>query len=187
MAEMSRRIKPLSQTLAWKKHLRTVAALLLSAAFLLPTMVSERSKEPSHQPTSVDRELRPFPKLPSLKLSISRTSPTSAWCDFVSYTLSHMTPEMFLDRHHASSETDKLVLLIDDRYHLGHFWTIPWTLNLLGPDWGLQILTKETSAHFYRKILDHYAITNAKVDTFEDDMVMDLGFRKTSCGVCSLC
>lgn len=78
-----------------------------------------------------------------------------------------MTPAMFLDRD-VPMESDKIVLLIDDRKHLGHFWTIPWTLNLLGPDWALQILTKEKSSQFYQEIINHFGISNAKVDTFEE-------------------
>jgi len=107
------------------------------------------------------------PDLPREKLNISHHSPNWAWCDFVSYTLSHLKPELFLNRANPT-ESDKVVLLVDDRENLGHFWTIPWTLNLLGPNWALQILTKDSSVHFYREIIKHYGIANVYLDTFEE-------------------
>ncbi len=109
---------------------------------------------------------RRVPEVPREKLKLS-PRPNSAWCDFISFTLTHMKAELFHNRAN-SKESDKVVLLIDDREHLGHFWTIPWTLNLLGPDWALQILTKERTVYFYQEIIEHYGLENTHIDTFEE-------------------
>jgi hypothetical protein len=138
--------------------------LLILACGNQPVTRSENNGQEKKNKESLRGRL---PDLPQRKLSLSQHDSKSAWCDFVSYTLNDMKPDMFLDRAKLSWQ-NKVLLLVDDRETLGHFWTIPWTLNLLGPEWALQILTKEKSLHFYRGIVQHYGIANAKLDTFEE-------------------
>lgn len=152
--------------------LRSLKALRLFAVFLGILLLIISCKVPRSE--IAGRELRRMevrrgilPAFPRQKLNISQQGPNSVWCDFVSYTLSSLKSDMFLDRGKLM-ESDKVVLLVDTRENVGHVWTIPWTLNLLGPDWDLQILTSEKSLHFYRRIVDHYGITNAKLDTLEE-------------------
>ena len=105
------------------------------------------------------------PRMPSGPVRISQENPMSVWCQFVSHTLHYLQPELFVSRSIKHSE--KVVLLVDDRETLAHYWTIPWTMNMLGPEWKLQIITKEKTSAFYEDIVETYKISNAYVDTFE--------------------
>jgi hypothetical protein len=115
----------------------------------------------------VDKPGDSIPKMPNGQIRILLDSSMSVWCQFVSHTLNYLQPEMFVGRS-AIEKGDKVVLLVDDRETLAHYWTIPWTMNMLGPEWRLQIITREKTFSFYEDIVETYQIGNAYVDTFEN-------------------
>jgi len=75
---------------------------------------------------------------------------------------------MFQDRKRYAGRTEKYALLIDDRKTLAHLWSIPWTLHMLGPEWGLQILAHSWNVDFFQAVVDTYHLENVIIDTFED-------------------
>lgn len=131
-----------------------------------PDRFVERSRSNAAQ-QSERRSFRRMPAIPADKLIMSKGDSTAIWCQFVSLTLPLLSSDIFRDRT-DSADFDKIVLLVDDRETLAHFWSIPWTMALLGPDWRLQILTREKSRPFYRAIVDHYDLRGAFIDTFEE-------------------
>jgi hypothetical protein len=74
---------------------------------------------------------------------------------------------MFEDRKTYKGRVEKYALLIDDRKTLAHLWSIPWTLHMLGPEWGLQILAYSWNVDFFRAVVDTYRLHNVEIDTFE--------------------
>ncbi len=148
-----------------RKTLRSCSAFVSFALSLI--LLCNTIRIPPHEIVLQSRKGVAVPHLPREKLRISQNGAQAAWCDFISFTLSNLNTEMFRDRMNPR-DSDQIVLLVDDRENLSHFWTIPWTLNMLGPDWTLQILTKTKCLPFYQEILKHYAIENAYVDTFEE-------------------
>ena len=63
---------------------------------------------------------------------------------------------------------EKIVLIVDDRPLLTYFWTIPWTLYMLGPEWRLQILSQKSNKYIFEAIVEDYALDNVFIDTLED-------------------
>ena len=72
--------------------------------------------------------------------------------------------KLFLEKGLA----EKVVLIIDDRPLLTYFWTIPWTLYMLGPEWRLQVLAQHHNKHIFEAIIAQYNLHNAYVDTLEE-------------------
>jgi len=71
--------------------------------------------------------------------------------------------------HQKFGESDFTALLIDDRENLAHWWTIPWTLDMLGPSWTMQIISRQVNRNFFKFIIDEYELENSvRLDTFED-------------------
>ena len=110
---------------------------------------------------------RIVPIVPIMPIYVPSTySGTDVWCAFISNTMKYFTAGMFQTRSNFA-ETDKVVLLVDSRQNLAHFWSIPWTLYMLGPDWRLQIITKAENVPFYQSLVRLYELTGVYVDSLE--------------------
>ncbi len=119
-------------------------------------------------PNFYDEQHNKDPRIPleQLKL-ITGTSSKTVWCQFVSLTQPMFRREMFVERS-KYFESDAVALLIDDRNNLGYFWSIPWTLFMLGPQWRLQIIARKKNKDMFEAIISHFGLVNAYVDTFEE-------------------
>ena len=91
----------------------------------------------------------------------------SLWCQLMSATLPLLHEDLFVERF-VTSNSDKVALLVAHRSNLAHFWSIPWTLYMIGPEWRLQVITTQSEAHFFQAVIQHFDLKNAFVDTFED-------------------
>jgi len=119
-----------------------------------------------------------LPRRPEEKLKLLiPTSPVTrnsaqvakaVWCQFTNQTLSYFTVEMFKDRANFIGNSDKTVLIVDDRESVVYWWTIPWTLNMLGPEWSMQIFASPNNIRLFKEIIAHFDIENVHVDTLEE-------------------
>jgi len=103
-------------------------------------------------------------------LPLSKTSVWTArsiWCQFISNIVTFFNPEMFQERYHYVNATDKFALLIDDRLTLANWWSIPWSLHMLGPEWGLQIFARKNNIHVFEGIVREYKLANVYIDTLQ--------------------
>lgn len=124
--------------------------------------------KPVKHSQQIPADIRRIPKAPAkLTLSLSLGS-NFVWCQFVTHTLKSLDSGLFQDRRYFTSKTDKVVLLVDGRETLAHVWTIPWALSMVGPDWSLQILTKNHAVGFYQSIVQNFNLDNVYIDTFEE-------------------
>lgn len=138
----------------------TVAAICVACVFMFYTCLAFTRKTTSEYITHPTSSIQP--------LMIHVNSSATTWCHFVRHTLPHFSQKMFQDRKTYIGRTEKYALLIDDRKTLGHLWSIPWTLHMLGPEWGLQILAYSWNVEFFQAVVDTYSLENVIIDTFED-------------------
>ena len=108
------------------------------------------------------------PQRPAHGIELTLGSSRSIWCQFISHTRHFLRPEMFADRWKFIDRTDKYAVLWDDRENLAYFWSIPWILHMLGPEWAMQILAYESNKGFFQSIVDEFHLENVFIDTFEN-------------------
>lgn len=89
------------------------------------------------------------------------------WCQFISQVKPLFTADLFQERRRVRL-TNKVVVLVDDRENLGLWWTIPWTMHMLGPDWALQIIAFPHNFEFFKTLVNELQIKNSYVDLINE-------------------